>query len=66
MQYTTDSSFLMILFILPSLFGLTLIGEGVNKIMNYDGRGWITVSTGAGFIAIIIIAYFMLSTKLVG
>ena len=64
MQPTTDPTLLLILFILPSLFGLTLIGEGVNKIMNYDGRGWIGVTTGAGFIAIIIIAYFTLSTSI--
>lgn len=61
MNYT-DSSFLMMLFILPSLFGLTLIGEGVNKIMNYDLRGWITLSVGSIFVIIIIIAYFMVST----
>lgn len=40
----TDSSFLLMLFVLPSLFGLTLIGEGVQKIMNYDNHGWIGVS----------------------
>ncbi len=34
MQYTTDTTFLLVLFILPSLFGLTLIGDGVNKLMN--------------------------------
>lgn len=61
---TTDSSFLMMLFILPSLFGLTLIGEGVNKIMNYDNHGWVGVSVGGVFITIIIIAYFMFSTNL--
>ena len=62
MNYT-DSSFLMILFILPSLFGLSLIGEGVSKIMNYDGRGWIGISVGSVFVLIIILAYFMMSTS---
>jgi len=61
MQYT-DSSFLMMLFVLPSLFGLALIGEGVQKIMNYDNHGWISVSLGSLFVIIIILAYFMLST----
>ena len=61
MQYT-DSSFLMMLFVLPSLFGLALIGEGVQKIMNYEPRGWIGVSVGAVFILIIILAYFMISS----
>lgn len=57
-----DTSFLMMLFILPSLFGLTLIGEGIQKIMNYDNHGWIGVSVGSVFVAIIIVAYFMIST----
>jgi hypothetical protein len=65
MNYT-DSSFLMMLFILPSLFGLTLIGEGVQKVMNYDNHGWIGISVGGVFVVIIILAYFMLSTKALG
>lgn len=63
MSYTTDSSFLMMLFILPSLFGLSLIGDGVGKIMNYDNRGWVGVSIGSIFVIIIILAYFMMSTS---
>ena len=62
MNYT-DSSFTLMLFILPSLFGFTLIGEGVNKIMNYDGHGWIGVSVGSVFVIIIILAYFILSSR---
>lgn len=63
MNFTTDASFLMILFVLPSLFGLTLIGEGINKIMNYDNHGWINVSIGAVFVIVIILAYFMLTSS---
>lgn len=58
-----DTSFIMTLFILPSLFGLSLIGEGVGKIMNYDNHGWIGVSIGSVFITMIIVAYFMMSTN---
>lgn len=65
MDYT-EPTFLMMLFILPSLFGLTLIGEGVNKIMNYDNHGWIGVSVGSIFVIIIILAYFMVSTNALG
>lgn len=57
-----DTSFLMVLFILPSLFGFTLIGEGVGKIMNYDNRGWIGITIGSIFIIVIIIAYLIMST----
>ena len=63
MQYTGDSSYLMMLLVLPSLFGLTLIGEGVNKVMNYEPRGWINVGLGAIFVVIIIVAYFIMSTN---
>ena len=62
MKYT-DTSFLLMLFILPSLFGFTLIGEGVNKIMNYDNHGWINISVGSVFVIIIIISYFIMSTR---
>lgn len=64
MNYT-DTSVIMILFILPSLFGFILIGEGVSKIMNYDNRGWVGVLIGAVFVVIIIIAYFMLNTRMI-
>jgi hypothetical protein len=56
----------MVLFILPSLFGFTLIGEGVSKIMNYDNRGWIGISIGSIFIIVIIIAYLIMSTSALG
>ncbi len=57
----TNTNFLLTLFILPSLFGLTLIGEGVNKIMNYDNRGWITVSIGSVFVVILIVAFCIMT-----
>jgi hypothetical protein len=63
MQYTTDPQFLAMVFILPGLFGFTLIGEGVNKIMNYDNHGWIGVVAGGLFVLIIILAYFLLSSN---
>jgi len=66
MNFATDTSFIIILFILPSLFGLSLIGEGVSKIMNYDNHGWINVGVGSVFVTIIIIAYFLLNTKAFG
>jgi len=60
-----DTSVIMILFILPSLFGFILIGEGVSKIMNYDNRGWVEVLIGAVFVVVIITAYFMLNTRMI-
>ena len=63
MNYAADTNFLIMIFVLPSLFGLTLIGEGVNKIMNYDNRGWINISIGAVFVIILIVAYLMVTTN---
>jgi len=63
MNYTQDPTFLVMIFILPALFGFSLIGEGVNKVMNYDPRGWVS---GGCFIVIIILAYFLLSTNVLG
>jgi hypothetical protein len=66
MEYAQDPQFLAMVFILPGLFGFSLIGEGVSKIMNYDPRGWVGVIAGAGFVIIIILAYFLLTTKAFG
>lgn len=62
MNYATDTTFFMMIIILPSLFGLALLGEGVNKVMNYDPRGWIGIVTGGVFLIIIILAYLLLTT----
>ena len=63
MNYTNDTSFLMMVFVMPTLFGLSLLGEGINKIMNYDPRGWVGVVAGCGFIIIIIVAFIVLKTN---
>lgn len=62
MNYS-DPTYSLVLFILPSLFGLTLIGEGVNKVMNYDNHGWINVSIGGIFLVLLIFGYFMFSAN---
>ena len=66
MEYTSDPQFLAMVFILPGLFGFSLIGEGISKIMNYDPRGWVGVGIGSTFIIIIILAFFLLSTNVIG
>ncbi len=66
MNYTNDSSFLMMVFVMPGLFGLSLLGEGINKIMNYDPRGWLGVVSGGLFIVIIVVAFVMIKMGGVG
>lgn len=57
--------FYMIL-VLPALFGLTLIGEGISQLVHSDNKGWFSMIFGIVFIGIVFFAYFYLSTYLVG
>ena len=61
----TDPQFLYMVLILPSLFGLTLIGEGVVKIYREDIQGWISIIFGVVFIALTVLAYFYFTQDLV-
>lgn len=62
MEYSGDTSFLVMVFVLPALFGLSLLGEGMSKVMNYDARGWIGIVAGCGFLGVLIVAYFVLKS----
>jgi hypothetical protein len=59
-----DPQFLYMILVLPSLFGLTLIGEGLNKVMHEEWNGLISVVFGLAFIAIVIFAFLFFSTYL--
>ena len=61
MKPAVDTQFMMVVLILPSLFGLSLLGEGVHRVMSYDNRGWIGVIIGVVFIAVVVFAYFFVS-----
>lgn len=63
---TTDPQFLYMILVLPSLFGLTLLGEGLNKIVHEEyGSGTLSVIFGVTFIGMVIFAYFFFSSYLV-
>ena len=47
--------------VLPSLFGLTLVGEGLNKVMQSERAGWVSIIFGVIFIAVVMVAYVMIS-----
>lgn len=57
----SDPQVLFMVLVLPSLFGLTLIGEGLNKILKSEAAGWISIIIGAIFILVVLAAYFMIS-----
>ena len=60
----TDPQFLYMILILPSLFGLTLVGEGLNKILKDEKAGWVSITFGLLFIVVVIFAYYFFSQNL--
>jgi len=60
----TDPQFLYVVLILPSLFGLTLVGEGLSKILKDEVQGLVSIILGIIFIGLVVFAYFYLSSNL--
>jgi len=58
---TTDPQFLYMILILPTLFGLTLVGEGLNKVLKSEAQGWLSIVFGILFIAVVVFAYVFFS-----
>ena len=61
---TSDPQFLYMILVLPSFFGLTLIGEGLNKVLNKDIHGAFSVFFGFIFIGAVVFAYFFFASNL--
>lgn len=57
----SDPQVLFMVLVLPSLFGLTLVGEGLNKVMQSEKAGWVSIVFGVIFIAVVLVAYVMIS-----
>ena len=57
----SDPQFMYMVLILPSMFGLTMVGEGVSKVMRSQGSGWISIAMGILFIAVVVVAYLFLA-----
>jgi hypothetical protein len=60
----TDPQFLYMILVLPSLFGLTLVGDGLNKMMHEDSGGYVSIVFGFVFIAVVVFAYFFFTSYL--
>jgi len=58
----SDPQALYMVFVLPSLFGLTLIGEGLNKVLKDETQGWISLITGFLFIILVVFLFFFLQS----
>ena len=60
----TEPQFLYMMLVLPTLFGLTLIGEGLNKILKSEQMGWVSVVFGTLFIFVVVGAFWFFSQYL--
>lgn len=63
MSVSDPQIFYMVL-VLPSLFGLTLVGEGITKILHNEDGAWLPIIFGAIFILVVIFAFFFFSSYL--
>jgi len=61
----TEPQFLYMILILPTLFGLTLIGEGLNKVLKDEKTGWTSIVFGVLFVAVVVFAYLFFSQNLI-
>ncbi|MFI5206305.1 MAG: hypothetical protein ACHQVK_05185 [Candidatus Paceibacterales bacterium] len=60
----TDPQFLYMILVLPSLFGLTLLGEGLNKVIHEEWGGILSIIFGIMFLGAVIFAYLFFSSYL--
>lgn len=61
---STDPQFLYMILVLPGMFGLTLIGDGLNKLLHQEPTGMISIIFGVIFLCVVVFAYFFFSTFL--
>lgn len=59
---TTDPQFLYMILVLPSLFGLTLLGEGLNKVIHEEWNGVVSILFGLMFIGVVVFAFLFFSS----
>lgn len=60
----TDPQFIYMILALPTLFGLVLVGEGLNKVIHEEWSGIISIVSGVIFIGIVAIVYLLFSSYL--
>lgn len=63
MSMTAEAQMFYVMLALPTLFGLTMLGEGVYKMMHYES-GWVSMFIGTVFLAIVAFGYFYLRALL--
>ena len=63
---TNDPQIIYMILVLPSLFGLTLVGDGLNKVIHEELSGVISIVFGFLFIGMVIFAYFFFTSFVAG
>lgn len=61
-----DPQFIYMILVLPSLFGLTLMGEGMYKCIHEEWSGLISIFFGTIFVGMVIFLFFFFSSNLGG
>jgi len=59
----TEPQFIYMILVLPTLFGLTLVGEGLNKVLKDEKAGWISIVFGILFILVVIFFFIFFITN---
>jgi hypothetical protein len=59
-----DPQVLYMVLVVPSLFGLTLVGEGINKLIHEETNGVVSIIFGFLFIGLVVFAYIFFSNYL--
>ena len=59
----SDPRFLYIVLVLPALFGVTLVGEGINKVFHQETYGFLNIIFGFLFLAVVALVLFFFSAS---
>jgi len=59
-----DAQVIYMILVLPTLFGLTLVGEGLNKVLKDENAGWVSIIFGLLFILVVVVFFIFFSTNL--
>ena len=60
----TDPQFIYIILVLPGLFGLALIGDGLNRVVHEEWVGLISIIFGLTFLGIVVFTYLFFCSYL--
>lgn len=60
----SDPQFFYMVLVLPGLFGVTLLGEGIAKIFHQENGAWMSVIFGIVFILVVIFAFLFFAFRL--